>query len=178
MKKFYAAFLVFVFVVVTPVAQAKSCILNGCQYVSNATFSSDGLYWTTGGGNGVTFPYASQCGTTTNKVAHLDNTEYIEQSFYVDDTYVEFSLNFNLWHLNDTNNFYDQLRITVTNDDTNVSEVFYIRGSSFTTNCSSLQQNYNLANDYSNANVTVKFDVSYSSLGQYEIDNVGFWGFQ
>ena len=177
MKKLYAVLIVVV-LVVTPVAQAKSCILNGCQYVTNATFSSSGLDWTTGGGNGVTFPNASQCGTTTNKVAHLDNTEYIEQSFYVDDTYTEFHINFDLYHLNDSNNWYDQLKITVRNDDTSASEVFYIRGSSFTTNCSSLQQNFILANDYSNANVTVKFEVAYLALGQFEIDNVGFWAFQ
>lgn len=176
-KKIYAA-LVVVVLAVTPVAQAKSCILNGCQYVTNATFANSGTDWTTGGGNGVTFPNASQCGTTTNKVAHLDNTEYIEQTFYVDDAYTEYHLNFDLYHLNDSNNWYDQLKVTVTNEDTSATETFYIRGSSFTTNCSSLQQNFILANDYDYADVTVRFEVSYLSLGQFEIDNVGFWAFK
>ena len=43
---------------------------------------------------------------------------------------------FNAWLVNDTNNFYDQLTITVRNNSTNATEVFYERGTTWT-NCTS-----------------------------------------
>ncbi len=176
MKKFYVIFLA-LSVVMTPVVQAKSCILNGCQYITNATFSSGGTGWTSGGGNGVSFPTVNSCGAT-NTSAQLDNTEYIQQSFYVDDTYVEFHLNFDLYLLNDSDEWYDQLKVTVTDNTTNATETFYFHGSSFDDDCTSPQVSFQLSNNYSLHNVTVKFENSYLALGSWQIDNVGFWGFK
>lgn len=176
MKKIYVIFLALA-VVVTPMAQAKSCILNGCQYITNTTFSGGGTGWTTGGGNGVSYPSTNACGAS-NTSAQLDNTEYMQQSFYVDDTYVEFHLSFDLYLLNDDDNWYDQLKVTVTDNSTNATETFYFHGSSFDHNCSSPQVSFQLSNNYSLHNTTVKFENAYLALGSYQIDNVGFWGFK
>jgi len=171
-KKIYSVVLALV-VLMTPYVQAKTCFYNQCDYITDGGFTYGSTYWQTGGGNGVTFPNDTSC--YGSKVAHLDNTEWISQSFYVDDTYTGgFDLQLRIYHLNDTDNWYDQLRITVTNTDTNVSEVFYVRGSSYTTSCG--LNVFHLSNDYSNAHVTVKFDVAYLALGQFELDDVGFWG--
>lgn len=172
MKKTYALLLALI-VAVTPMAQAKSCIWLACQYLSNTTFSTGGTGWTTGGS--VSYPTTNACGAS-NKSAQLDNTETIAQSVYIDDSYNDYSVEFDLYLLNDTDNWYDQLKVTVKNDDTNVTETFYFHGSSFDNNCGSPRIVIPLSNDYDLSNITVKFENSYLATGSWQIDNVNFWG--
>jgi hypothetical protein len=168
LKKINVALLVLT-LLITPYAQAKYCYGFSCNYIENGGFGSNGLYWSYA--NGVTFPTENVCYGST--VAELENTEWIQQQFYVDDTFSSFSVNFRTYLINDTNNFYDQLKVIVTNLDTNVSETYQLNGSSYNTTCN--LHTFNLSNNYSNANVMVRFEVAYLSLGKYQIDDVAFW---
>jgi len=172
-KKFYSIVLVMI-LALTPFAEAKTCYINECNYITNGGFASGSLSsWTTGGGGTVTTVNDPCYGS---KAAQLGNTQWIQQSMYVDDTYTGgFSLQFKLYLNNDTNNFYDQLTIRVTNNDTGVSETFYIHGNSFSTNCSGATQVINLSNDYSLHNTTVRFENAYLATGTYLIDDVALW---
>jgi hypothetical protein len=171
-KKIYSVVAV-VMVLVTPIAQAKTCLSTQCNYITNGSFPSGSTTgWTLGGGNGVSVLTDTSC--YGSKVIELQNTEYAQQSFYVDDTYNNgFRLVFRTYHTNDTDNWYDQLKVTVTNTDTNQSETMYLHGNSYSTHCN--LHVFSLSNNYSNANVTVKFEVAYLATGEYQIDDVAFW---
>lgn len=159
-------------VLIAPYAQAKTCFMTSCNYITDGAFVYGGTYWNES--STVTYPtIANDC--KTSKLAELWNTDYIEQSFYVDNGYSNgFTLEFHAYLIDDTDNWYDQLTIRVTNTDTNVTETFYMRGSSYNTQCGT--QVLNLSNDYSLHNVKVRFEVSYLSIGKWQLDDVAFWG--
>lgn len=124
-------------------------------------------------GGSVTFPSVAICGGNASERVQLDPGESIQQTFDVG-VFSLYELIATYHLINDTDNYYDQLTITVTNNDTNVSEAFYLRGSTWT-NCPLTAQSFTMANDYDNANVTVCFYVSSLSTSGWYIDNVGFW---
>lgn len=174
MKKVYLVLFALVAVLVTPYAEAKTCYGISCNYIDAATnsgFGSDGAYWSYD--SGVSFPIDSSC--YSSKVAQLDNGEAIWRFPYVDASYSSFKLSFRAYLPGDTNNFYDELKVTVTNRDTNVSETMYLHGNSYDTHCGSNQ--WYLSNDYSNADVLVVFESGGLSSHSWQIEDVGFWAY-
>jgi hypothetical protein len=157
----------------TPYAQAKTCFGISCNYIdTNSGFQSSpsDTDWTV---SGVSFVTETSCYSTT--VPEIGATDSVSRSFYVDDTYSSFSLQFRLFLPNDTNSAYDQLVVTVTNDDTSVSEVFYYNGNTYNTQCG--KRVISLSNDYSNSNVTVTFYGSGLTAHPWQIDDVGFYAY-
>jgi len=160
-------------VFVTPYAQAKTCFGISCNYIdTNSGFQSSPPYtnWTV---SGVSFVTETSCYGTI--VAEIGATDSVSRSFYVDDTYSGFSLQFRLFLPIDTNSAYDQLVVTVTNNDTSVSEAFYYNGNTYTTQCG--KRVLDLANDYSNSDVTVTFYGSGLTAHPWQIDDVGFYAY-
>jgi hypothetical protein len=171
MRKIYSVFVA-VLLLLTPYAQAKTCAGNSCNYIDNSTnsdFSSGLTGWTTGGAS-----IATEACYSSN-AAELQNTEYLSQSLYVDGTYSSFKLTFRAFLPGDTDNFYDELKVRVTNTDTGVYEEQVLHGSSYTSHCGS--NSFYLANNYSNAHVTVKFSSGSLSSHVWQIDDVGFWAY-
>lgn len=169
-KNFVAAFLA---VFVLPFSAYANCMFDGCILNLNANFSTGpGSYWTPGGS--VTFPQQALCGSgSTNHRALLDPGESISQTFEAG-VWDQYDLLFNAWLVNDTENFYDQLTITVRNESTQVSEVFYFRGTTWTNCSSSFSQT--LQNDYDNVDITLTFEVSSLASSGWYIDNAALWG--
>lgn len=169
MRKIYSVFVA-VLLLVVPYAEAKTCSGISCNYIDAATnsgFSSGLSYWTTGGATVVT----GSC--FSSNMAQLDNTDYVQRSFNVDDSYTSYKVVFRAYLPGDNDNFYDELKVRVTNDDTGAYEEYVLHGSSYTNNC-----NYNtfyLSNDYDGANVTVKISSGNFSLLDWQIDDVGFF---
>jgi hypothetical protein len=173
MKKIYVV-LVALVVLVTPYAEAKTCAGNSCNYIDAATnsgFSSGGSNWSYDAG--VSFATGSAC--STGNVAQLQNYEAIWRFPYVDASYSSFKLSFKAYLPGDTNNFYDELKVTVKNNSTQVTETMYLHGNSWDTSCSAYE--WYLNNDYSNVNVTVTFEAGGLSSHTWEIDDVGFWAY-
>lgn len=173
MKKIYLALLAVV-VLVTPFAQAMTCYGSVyCNFIdTNSGFESGGLYWNYDAG--VTFPLETTC-YLNNHVANLDNGEAIWRFPFVNGTFTSFKLSFKAFLPGDTNNFYDELKVTVRNRDTGASETMYLHGNSYDSNC-----NFNtfyLSNNYSNANVLVTFESGGFSLHPWQIDDVGFFAY-
>ncbi len=168
LKNFVAAVLA---VFVMPYS-AYACIFGGCILTLDYNFSEGGEYWDEGGD--VSYPQQSLCGSgSSNTRALLEPGESISQTFETGE-FNQYDLLFNAWLVSDTNNFYDQLTITVRNESTNATEVFYARGTTWTNCSSSFSQT--LQNDYDNVNVTVTFEVSGTSMSGWYIDNAAFWG--
>lgn len=160
-------------VLFTSYAQAKTCFGISCNYIdTNAGFEANpcDTNWTFSGVSCVT---ETSCYNTT--VPDIGPTDSVSRSFYVDNTYSSFSLQFRLFLPNDTNSAYDQLVVTVTNDDTSVSEVFYYNGNTYNTQCG--KRVITLANDYSNSDVTVTFYGSGLTAHPWQIDDVGFFAY-
>lgn len=162
-------------VLVTPYAEAKTCYSNWCNYIdTNSGFESSpaSQYWSQ---IGVTFPIETTC-YINNHVAELENTEAIWRFPFINGTHTSFTLQFKAFLPGDNNNFYDELKVTVRNRDTGVSETMYLHGSNYNgSNC-----NYNvfyLSNNYSNANVLVEFESGSFSLLKWQIDDVGLFGY-
>jgi hypothetical protein len=173
MKKVYLVLFALA-VLVTPYAEAKTCYGISCNYIDAATnsgFASNGAYWTYD--PGVTFPTETSC--YSSKVAELDNGEAIWRFPLIDAAYSSYKLSFRAYLPGDTNNFYDELTVTVTNRDTGVSESMVLHGSSYDTHCASNQ--FYLANDYDYADVTVTFESGGFSNHKWQIDDVGFWAY-
>jgi hypothetical protein len=173
MKKLYCVLLA-VTLLVTPYVEAKTCYASYCEFVDNNPGfenATHGQYWSN---VGVTFPVESVCGGTSY-VAELENTDSIWRFPFADGTYTSFTLSFRATLLNDTDNFYDELKVTVRNRDTGVSEVSYLHGNSYTSHCG-LNTIY-LSNNYSNANVLVLFESGIFSLHKWQIDDVSFKGY-
>jgi hypothetical protein len=161
---------------VTPYAQAKTCFGISCNYIdaaSNSGFQATpwDLYWTAGGASPVT----ETCYSTT--AAEIGAGDVLTRDqFYVDNNYTNgFSLQFRLQLPGDTNSAYDQLVVRVKNDDTNVSEVFYFNGNSFTSACG--KQIITLSNNYSYHNVTVSFQGSGLTAHPWHVDDVAFFAY-
>lgn len=139
------------------------------NHITNGNFSSNLTGWSSTG----TIATVGICGGGSSKRVQLDPGEYVEQTFTASQ--------FSLWELtatyhliNDTDNYYDQLTMSVTNNSTSVTEGFYLRGSTWT-NCGGGTTS-TMSNDYDNISVTVRFEVSSLSTSGWYIDNVGFWG--
>lgn len=172
MKK-VALVLVALIPFVTPYAQAKTCFGISCNYIdTNSAFevSPPDTDWTV---DGASFVTETSCYNTT--VAQIGPSDSISISFYVDSTYSDFSLQFRLFLPIDPNSAYDQLVVTVRNNDTNVSEAFYYNGNTYNTQCGKLA--LDLSNDYSNSEVTVTFYGSGLTAHPWQIDNVGFFAY-
>lgn len=172
MKKFSIAVLVLC-LLVTPYAHAKTCFGISCNYIdTNSGFQSNppGLYWSY---YNVTFPTETSCYNSV--VAQIPSQGWIGRSFYVDNSYSSFNVQFRLYLPGDTNSAYDQMTLTVTNDDTGVSEVFYFNGNTINTQCG--KRVISLSNDYSYHNVTVKFYTSTLTAHPWQIDDVGFFAY-
>jgi hypothetical protein len=175
MKKIYLVLLALV-VLATPYAEAKTCYGISCNYIDAATNSgfdnaTHGQYWTYD--SGVTFVTENSC--YSSYVAALDNGEAIWRFPYVDATYSSFKLSFRAYLPGDTNNFYDELKITVKDNSTNVTETMYLHGNSYDTQCGYI--NFYLSNNYSNHNVTVTFQSGGLSSHVWQIDDVGFFAY-
>jgi hypothetical protein len=93
--------------------------------------------------------------------------------FQVDDTFTSYKLVYRAWLVNDANNFYDELKVRVTNDDTGVYEEQVLHGSNYTNACGSNE--FNLVNDYDGARVTVKFTMGNFTIRTWQVDDVGFF---
>jgi hypothetical protein len=173
MKKIYAV-LVALAVLVTPYAQAMTCYPSYCEFIdTNPGFenATHGQYWNYD--PGVTFPNPNTC--STGYVAELDNTEAIWRFPFVNGTFSSFTLSFNVYLPGDTNNFYDELKVTVRNRDTGVEEVTYLHGNSIDTSCT--LYTISLSNNYSNRNTMVLFESGSFSSHAWQIDNVSFKGY-
>ncbi len=173
MKKIFVVLFALA-VLITPYAEAKTCYGISCNYIDAATnsgFASDGAYWSYDAG--VTFPTETSC--YSSKVAALDNGEAIWRFPYVDATYSSFKLSFRAYLPGDTGNFYDELKVTVKNRDTGVSETMYLHGNSYDTHCG--YNNFYLSNNYSNANVLVTFESGGLSSHVWQIEDVGFFAY-
>ena len=156
-----------------PSAQAKVCFGISCNYITtNSGFQSNppSTSWTV---SGVSFVTETSCYNTI--VAEIGATDSLSRSFYVDDTYSRSSLQFRLFLPIDPDSAYDQLVVTVTNNDTSVSEVFYYNGNTYNTQCG--KRVLNLTNDYSNSNVTVTFYGSGLTAHPWQVDDVGFYAY-
>jgi hypothetical protein len=177
MKKIYSVLLAVTVLVFTPYAQAMTCY-GGVYCIftdTNPGFenATPGQYWSYD--TGVTFPTESTC-YLNNHVANLDNGEDIWRFPFVNGTFTSFKLQFKAFLPGDTNNFYDELKVTVRNRDTGVEEVMYLHGNSYDgSNCSF--NNFYLSNDYSNANTMVLFEAGGLSSHAWQIDDVSFIGY-
>jgi len=157
-------------VLVMPFSAQATCILNSCIINEDPDFSDAGMYWTESGN--VTYGNITTCSGTSARV-RIDPGQSISQTFTPGSNF-DYNLLLDAFLVNDTDNFYDQLTVTVRNNSTNVSEVFYERGSAWT-NCSSTFSK-DLTNDYDNVSVTVTVAVSSLSTSGWYLDNVAFWG--
>jgi hypothetical protein len=169
MKKLFSVFVAMVLFVV-PYAQAKTCFGVSCNYIDGATNSGfeQGLsYWTTGGATVAT----GSC--YSSNMAVFDNGDYVSRSFYVDNTYTSYKVIFRAYLPGDNDNFYDELKVRVTNNDTGAYEEYTLHGSSYTNSCNYIT--FNLSNDYDYANVTVKITSGNFSLLDWQVDDVGFF---
>lgn len=167
LRNFVAAVLA---VFILPLSAQAGCVINSCNLITDGDFSSGGLYWDESGN--VTYGNITTCSGTSARV-RIDPGQSISQTFTSGGNF-DYELLFDGWLVNDTDNYYDQLTITVRNNDSGVSEVFYRRGSAWT-NCTDTFSE-NLANDYDGASVTVTLAVSSLSTSGWYIDNVALWG--
>ena len=173
-RMIYRRLVALVVMLAVPLAvQAKECydvFVPYCNFTTNGQFNSTGSDWGPSPHN-ASFPYVYRCNSWTY-VAEIQGTEYIEQTFYVDDSFSSFNLAFEAYLQNDTNNWYDALKVTVTNTSTNQSEFRTWRGSSYSSTCS--VNSWDLSGNYSNSWVKVKFEAMQYTLGTWEVDNVRF----
>lgn len=169
------------FLFVSPSAQAQpSCHGTGfCDWMINGGFDPS-TGWTKD--SAATYTVISDpclSGAPPNKVAELVNGTWLHSpTMYIDGSYgthTKFEVEFNLYLLNDTDNWYDQLKVIVKNHDTNVTETFYIRGDTYNTTCT--RRLLKLSRNYLNHNVSVRFEVGWLTLGKYQIDGVSFWSY-
>lgn len=168
MKKILVV-LAIAFLAVPIPAHAKYCMTLSCNYVIDGSFTNGGADWVES--SGVTYPNGNTC--STNTVAQIPQGGYVYQDFYVDESFTSFAVSFKAYLPNDSGNWYDQITITVTNLDTNVSESFTLNGASYDTNCNN--NTYTLSNDYDYANVRVKVSVGTWGLRAWQADDVAFW---
>ena len=159
--------LIAVVILAVPVT-ASACLFSACDYITNGTFTNNGTGWNTGGAS-----FVNGTGCSTSKMAELAPGEYIEQTF-TPGAHSSWELLYRAFIVNDTDNYYDQLMITVTNNSTSQVEAFNLRGSSYTSSCTYLS--HILSNDYDNVSVTVRFEVQSLGTSSWRIDNVAFWG--
>lgn len=152
---------------------AQSCYWYTCDYITDGYFDYGGQHWYS---MYSTFnSYTDTCLTfqPQNPMVQIDNEGYIEQTFYVNSGFPRYSLEFNAYILDDTENWWDRLAVTVVNHTTNQSENFYYHGNDFDFTCPRLS--IPLGN-YDNSWVTVRFQVSWLNAARWRLDNVSFYG--
>lgn len=117
------------------------------------------------------------CLVQYNDMAELQGGEWMEtDTFFIDGNIysaTEFSLDFNLYHPDDTDNWYDALKVTVFDHTDNSTETFYVRGSDYDESCDDVP--FLLADNYLNHTVSVKFEMGPFASGTFRVDNVSFW---
>lgn len=150
-----------------------------CQWVVNGTFDSPGTPAPWAYSPGVTFPIDTQCaGTRVAKlVTNTPAKEWISQQMYLDPAYAQphAQVVFSLALRDDTNSFYDQLKVTVKDLDVpNVFEEYAIHGNGFNGECPT-RIVWNLFRNYGGHRVELKFDIASLSTGTFIIENVQFW---
>lgn len=168
MKKILSVAFVLI-MLVTPYVEAKTCFKTSCNYIdTNSGFENGFTDWGIIGS-----PHIAIGSCFSSNMAHLENTEGVSRQFYVDNAYSSYKINLRAWLVNDADNFYDELRIRVTNQNTGYSELHTLNGASYTNHC---QQNvFYLNGDYDNATVTVTIESGRFSLRMWQIDDVGFF---
>lgn len=177
MKKIHLLLLALAVLAVPFAAQAKTCAGTSCNYIDAATNSgfeftpNHGQYWTYG--SGISFVPQSAC--SAGYVAQIGTGSAIWRFPYVDASYSSYKLQFKAFLPGDTNNYYDELKVTVKNNATQVTETMYLHGSSFDSSCSYID--FYLSNDYDLANVTVTFESGGLSSHYWQIDDVGFFAY-
>jgi len=144
------------------------------QYITDGSFTYEDTYWTRSAN--ATWDYVPGClwGNPTTTVAEPNNSGTVSQTFYVNTSHVSYSMRFVAFLVNDTDNFYDQLKAKVYNHTTGVTETVQLNGNSYTGSCT--YNVVNLANDYDNDWVTVTFEVSALALGTWQVDDVAWFG--
>jgi hypothetical protein len=171
MRKIFIVFVA-VLLLVTPYAQAKTCAGFTCNYIdTNSGFESGLTSWTTGGVTVATGNCYSS--NMANFIPGPPGRWLQRDQFQVDDTFTSYKLVYRAWLVNDANNFYDELKVRVTNDDTGVYEEQVLHGSNYTNACGSNE--FNLVNDYDGARVTVKFIMGNFTIRTWQVDDVGFF---
>jgi hypothetical protein len=152
--------------------QAQTCFWYSCDYIVDGNMETASSWDVTG----TIWETVPSClyGSPNTTVAALQNTEAVSQDLYVDGSATTWELEFNAFLVDDTENWYDQLKVTVKNLDTNQTETLYLHGNNYDTSCDKVVMTLN--NDYSDANVRVKFETAYLATGTYQIDNVSLWG--
>ncbi|MGN6185319.1 MAG: hypothetical protein ACTHQM_16900 [Thermoanaerobaculia bacterium] len=173
----HLAIAVIVFSLLTaPFAQAKTCFGISCNYIdaaSNSNFQASpwDTNWSASGASSV----IEGCfGTVAAEIGPGDTLT--RGPFTVDNTYTNgFALQFRLQLPNDTDSAFDQLAVTVTDNTTSTSEVFYYNGNTFTSNCNI--RVIPLVNDYSNHSVTVSFTGGGLTSHPWHLDDVGFFAY-
>ena len=171
MRKIFSV-LVAVLLLVAPYAQAKTCTGISCNFIdTNAGFDSGLTDWTTGG---VTVNTGSCYSSAMAHFVPGPPGRWLQRDqFEVDTAYASYKLVFRAWLVNDNNNFYDELKVRVTNDDTGAYEEWVLHGSTYTNHCDF--NTFYLSNDYDNARVTVKFYIGNFTIRTWQIDDVGFF---
>ncbi|HEY0159472.1 MAG TPA: hypothetical protein VGF28_19450 [Thermoanaerobaculia bacterium] len=159
----------------SPAAEAQSaCAFDGlcsCNYLDEDFSDLNG--WSNNGVDIVTVADPCLWGAPNNDVVQFtDSLSYVSTTFTTTE-YESFSVQFSLYLPVDYDDWYDELKVQVTNLDTNVTETRYYRGSDYDTSCNIV---WNLSNDYSNADVRVKFTRGTYGTGTIQIDNASFFG--
>jgi hypothetical protein len=169
MKKFFSV-VVAAMLLFAPYADAKTCTAISCNYIdTNAGFASGFTDWTTGG---ATIANPGNC--YSSAMAELSPGDTLERpAFYVDNSYASYKLVFRAWLVNDNNNYYDELKVRVTNTDTGAYEEMSMNGLSYTNQCGYIV--FNLNNDYDLSHVTVKFYTGNFTIRNWQLDDVGFF---
>lgn len=173
MKKLHLILAAIALFAIPFAAQAQSCSGLSCDYITDGAFTQEDTYWTRSAY--ATWDYVPGClwGNPTTTVAEPNNSGTISQTFLVNGSYTSYSIRFVAFLLNDNNSFYDQLKVKVYNHTTNVTETIQLNGNNYTGSCT--YNSYVLSNDYDNDYVTVTLEVSYSSLGTWQVDDVAFF---
>lgn len=155
-----------------PAFGQSSCAYDGlcsCDYLNESFVDLND--WTD---SGVTIEQiADPCLSFSpqNDVAEFASSGYMERTFTTSGG-TSYTLEFSYYLPVDQDDWYDVIKVTVTNLDTNQSEIDYFRGSDYDTTCKVV---WNLSNDYSAADVKVKFERGYLGTGTLQIDNASFW---
>ena len=165
------------FLFVSSSAQAQpSCYMGFCDWMINGDFDPT-TGWTKNAA--TTYPVINDpclSGAPLNKVAQMANGAWLQSpTMYINSSATHFEVEFNLYLLDDADDWYDELKVIVKNQDTNATETFYIRGDTYDTTCT--RKLLTLSNNYRNHNVSVRFEVGWLTLGKFQIDTVSFWSY-
>ena len=160
---------------VSPPVHAATCFSQWCDWVVNGRFSNGATGWDKS--ENTTFPYATGC-WGTSRVAQVmpfrPAAGWLSQRMHPDYGTV-YSVEFDLYLLDETNTWFDQLKVTVTDLTTGAKEERVIRGDQYNSICPQVRQVFSLSNNYINHDVELKFAAAGTTTGTFQIDNVNFW---